>query len=56
MDDRDSIPGEGKDLFFLFVTQPPIQWVTVILSRVKRPERESDHSPPSNADVKIARS
>jgi hypothetical protein len=34
-------------------TQPPIQWVPGALSlRVKRPGRESDHSPPSSAEVK----
>jgi hypothetical protein len=34
-------------------TQPPVQWVTVVLSLgVKRPEREADHSPPSRAEVK----
>jgi hypothetical protein len=34
-------------------TQPPIQWVLAILStRVKKPGRESDHSPPSTAKVK----
>jgi hypothetical protein len=34
-------------------TQPPIQRVPGALSlRVKRPGREADHSPPSNAEVK----
>jgi hypothetical protein len=34
-------------------TQPPIQWVSGILSPgVKRPRRETDHSPPSSAEVK----
>jgi hypothetical protein len=34
-------------------TQPPIQWVLGALSLgVKRPGREADHSPPSNAEVK----
>jgi hypothetical protein len=34
-------------------TQPPIRWVPWALSvRVKRPGREADHSPPSNAEVK----
>jgi hypothetical protein len=33
--------------------QPPIQWAPGALSlRVKRPEREVDHSPPSSAGVK----
>jgi hypothetical protein len=36
-------------------TQPPIQWVSGILSLgVKRPGREADHSPPSSAEVKNA--
>jgi hypothetical protein len=34
---------------------PPIQWVPERLSLgVKRPRREADHSPPSNAEVKNA--
>jgi hypothetical protein len=34
-------------------TQPPIQWVLGALSLgVKRPGREADQSPPSNAEVK----
>jgi hypothetical protein len=38
-------------------TQPPAEWVLGILSPgVKRPERESDHSHLSRADVKNARS
>jgi hypothetical protein len=53
LDGRGSIPGKGE-IFFIFSTvarralgptQPPIQWV-------KRPGREADHSPPSNAEVK----
>jgi hypothetical protein len=50
--------------FFLFFTafrpvlgpnQPPIQWVPGVLSpEVKRPGRETDHSPPSNAEVRNA--
>jgi hypothetical protein len=36
-------------------TQPPIQWVPGALSLgVKRPGRESDHSPPLSAEVKNA--
>jgi hypothetical protein len=36
-------------------TQPPIQCVTGALSLgVKRPGRESDHSPPSSDEVKNA--
>jgi len=35
--------------------QPPIRWVPGSLTlRVKRPEREADHSFPSSADVKNA--
>jgi hypothetical protein len=38
-------------------TQPPIQWVPVVLSLgVKRPGCKADHSPPSSAEVKNARS
>jgi hypothetical protein len=34
-------------------TQPPIQGLTGALSlRVKRPEHEADHSPPSSAEAK----
>jgi hypothetical protein len=34
-------------------TQPPIQWEPEALSLgVKRPGRETDHSPPSSAEVK----
>jgi hypothetical protein len=34
-------------------TQPPIQWLPAVLSLgIKRPGREADHSPPSNAEVK----
>jgi hypothetical protein len=50
--------------FFLFITasrmalgptQPPIQWVPEALSLgVKRPGRETDHSPLSSAEVKNA--
>jgi hypothetical protein len=33
--------------------KPPIKWVLAILtSEVKRPGRQSDHSPPFNAEVK----
>jgi len=35
--------------------QPPIQWVSGTLSLgLKRPGRESDHSPPHSAEVKKA--
>jgi hypothetical protein len=41
--------------FTLIPTQPPIQRSPGTLSlRVKRPKREADHSPPSNAEVKKA--
>jgi hypothetical protein len=34
-------------------TQPPLQWIPRSLSLgVKRPGRESDHSPPPSAEVK----
>jgi hypothetical protein len=34
-------------------TQPPIQWVPGVLSLgVKRPGRETDHLPPSSAEIK----
>jgi hypothetical protein len=34
-------------------THPPIQWVPGALSLgVKRPDRETDHSPPSSAEVR----
>jgi hypothetical protein len=36
-------------------TQPPIQWVSGVLSLgVKRPGREADHSLPSSAEVRNA--
>jgi len=35
-------------------TQPPIQWVLGPLSRVTKPGIESNHSPPSSADIKKA--
>jgi len=38
---------------WLWPTQPPNQWVPGSLSfGVKRPGREADHSPASNAEVK----
>jgi hypothetical protein len=53
-------PGKGKNFLFstsfrpvLGPTQPHIQWVPgVLLQRVKRQEREADHSPPTSAEVK----
>jgi hypothetical protein len=39
----------------LGLTQPPIQWISRVLSSaVKRPGREADHSPPSRAEVNNA--
>jgi hypothetical protein len=38
----------------LGTTRPPIQWVPGALTLgVKQPERETDQSPPSNAEVKM---
>jgi hypothetical protein len=54
---------QGMGIFFfstasrpaLEPTQPPIQWVPGALSLwVKRPGCETDHSPPSSAEVKNA--
>jgi hypothetical protein len=65
LDDRefDSRHGLGIFLFTtasrpaLGPTQPPIQRVLGVLSfGVRRPERETDHSPPPNAEIKNARS
>jgi hypothetical protein len=57
----DSLHRRGRD-FLLFATasrmtlgptQPPIQWVPGALSLgVKRPRRETEHLPPSSAEVK----
>jgi hypothetical protein len=63
LDDRGSrvrFPaGAGNFLFTtasrtaLGPTHPPIQWIIGALSLgVKRPMRETDHSPPSSAEVK----
>jgi len=39
----------------LVLTQPPVHWLPAALSRrVKRSERETDPSPPSNAEFKNA--
>jgi hypothetical protein len=65
LDDRGTrirfLAGAGNFLFTtafrtaLGPTQPPIQWIRETLSlRVKRPGRETDHSPPSSAEVKHA--
>jgi hypothetical protein len=55
LDGRGLIPGRGKIFLSstacrqaLGPTQLPIQWV----SRVKRPGREAENSPPSSAKVK----
>jgi hypothetical protein len=56
----DSSPGRGWDLSFrhrVHTFQSPLQWIPRAFSLwVKRPGRESDHSPPSSAEVKNARS
>jgi hypothetical protein len=61
MDDRGSIFDRWQEICLystaprpaLGPTQPPIQWGTGVLSpAVKRPKRETDHSPPSGAEVK----
>jgi hypothetical protein len=66
LDNRGSIPGRGNNGTFLFATalrpvlgpiQPPIQrvWAVELFSwGVKRPGRETDHSPSSGAKVKLA--
>jgi len=61
LDDRGSIPGMGNDGNILFATAsrpalghtyPPIRWVPgAITPRVKRPEREAEHSPSSSVEV-----
>jgi hypothetical protein len=55
-----SIPGRGRDFLFCAAskktvgsTQPPLQFVPGFSSeRVKWPRRETDHSPPSSAEIK----
>jgi hypothetical protein len=55
LDDRmigGSLPAGAGNFSLLGPTQPPIQWVPAALSfRVKRPGRETDHSPPSSGEV-----
>jgi hypothetical protein len=63
LDDWDFDSREGLGIILLttaskqalWPTQPPMQWVPGSLSLwAKRPVREADHSPPSNAEVKNA--
>jgi hypothetical protein len=57
---RGSSTGTVKNVLFstssrpaLGPTQPPVQWAPGALSPdVKRPGRETDHSPPTSAEVK----
>jgi hypothetical protein len=57
---RNSSPGRGKNFYFSMSCKPAlrpiqllIQWVLEALSReVKRPGRETEHSPPTTAEVK----
>jgi hypothetical protein len=45
--------GAGNFSLRQWPTQPPIQWAQGTLSLgIKRPGREADHSPPSNAEAK----
>jgi hypothetical protein len=51
--------GGGKNFQFSMLSRPalgstqlPIQWVPGFFLRVKRPGRETDHSPPTSAEVK----
>jgi hypothetical protein len=63
LDDGGFQSRKGLEIF-LFTTasrpvlrpyQPPIQWIPGDLSLgIKRPRRETDHSPPSGAEVKNA--
>jgi hypothetical protein len=52
-------PAEARDFFFevsrpvLRPSRPPMQWVPGVVSLgVERPGRESDYSPPSNAEMR----
>jgi len=50
---EESSSSATRILISLGPTQPPVQWVPEALSLgVKRPDRKSDHSPPSSAEVK----
>jgi hypothetical protein len=51
----EDIRTDPREIAALGPIQPPTQWVRGALSvGVKRPRREADHSPPSNAEVKNA--
>jgi hypothetical protein len=60
LDDRCSIPGRDREFLFARESRPPlgekqlhIQLVQGVLpSGVKRPGRETDHSPPSSARLR----
>jgi hypothetical protein len=65
LDDRGFESRQGLRIFLfttvsvtaLEPTQPPVQWVPGAISvGVKRPERETDNSPPTSAEVNNARS
>jgi hypothetical protein len=59
-DDRGSVSARGKVFLFFTAlrpvlegTHPPIQWETLTCSSgVKRQGRETNHPPPSSAEVK----
>jgi hypothetical protein len=60
LDSRGSNPGKGN-IFFSYLStrqalgsaQPPIKWVPeALFPCVKRPGRDTYHSPPSSAEVK----
>jgi len=55
--------GQGVEIYLFTIaskpalgpTQPPIRWVTGVLSLgIKRPRRAADHSPPTSSKVKNA--
>jgi hypothetical protein len=61
LDDWDSIPGKGKEFFFLATvsrpalrpTQSPIQWVPGSFpGGIVRPGSDTDHSPLCNGEIK----
>jgi hypothetical protein len=65
LDDLEFQSWQGKDIFHLYKssrlalvhTQPPFKYIKGTLSLgVKQRRHEADHSPPSNAEVKIDRS